>query len=226
MNAFRRVVFPAWGGLLAAFLFLCFSCEKEKADRPPAVAATLVEEKGRLYLVLRNIADTALVICTRNFYDPIQCLDIKRMSDTTEYSTAVLIGGAHAVARRTIITRDEFVSLDTARELRLRVDMRYVRRDAGAGRPVLVRVYFKNIDPFNCSRVNIGSHDKATQNYCRLMHYVPSGTHNYWVGEVRTDYLAVKLGRYVKRYRKAAKKRSREVVVRRSRTHPLKKKVF
>ena len=127
---------------------------------------------------------------------------------------------------RTIITMDEFESIDTGKELRLPVDLRPVRNDAGRGAPVLIRVYFKNIDPFSCSRVDVANYDKATQNYCGLLHYVPNRELHYWAGEVRTPYLPVKLSRYVKRHKQAVKKRARAVVVRRSKTHPLKKKVF
>jgi hypothetical protein len=211
--------------LAVSVVCVSVSCGGKK-ERPPAVTARLREEGGRLFLVLRNNADSALVICKRNFYDPIQCLDIRKMSDTTEYSTEFLFGGVQSGVIRTIITMDEFVSLDTGGEMRLPVDLRPVRKDAGAGRPVLLRVYFKNIDPFACSRVDVANYDKATQNYCKLMHFIPNRRLNYWVGEVRTLYLPVNLSRYVQRHKQAVKKRSRAVVVRRSRTHPLKKKVF
>ncbi|MBN2189042.1 MAG: hypothetical protein JW699_06280 [Chitinispirillaceae bacterium] len=232
MKSIRRAALPARYCLMlalvsaAAFIFLLMSCGKENKELPPAVTARLVEEKGRLHLVLRNNADSSLVICKRNFYDPIQCLDIRRTSDTTEYSTEFLFGGVQSGVIRAIITMDEFVSLDTAQELRLPVDLRPVRKDAGAGRPVLIRVFFKNIDPFACSRVDVANYDKATQNYCKLMHYVPNRRLNYWAGEVRTPYLPVNLSRYIQRHKQAVKKRSRTVVVRRSRTHPLRKKVF
>jgi hypothetical protein len=212
--------------LLAAVVPLCVSCDDKKKERPPELTAALSEERGRLYLVLRNVSDSALVVCKRNFYDPVQCLDIRKLSDTTEYSAELLFGGVRSGGIRTIITMDEFVNIDTAQELRLPVDLREARRDVGNGRPVLIRVYFRNIDPFACSRVESGNYDKAVQNYCKLMHYVPNRSNHYWVGEVRSSYLPVKLGRYVYKQRQAVKKRSKTVVLRRSRTHPLKKKVF
>jgi hypothetical protein len=203
----------------------CISCGGKK-ERLPPITAQLLEENGQLFLVLRNNADSAFVICKRNFYDPIQCLDIKHISDTTGYSTDLLFGGVQSGVIRPIITMDEFVSLDTGREMRLPVDLRPVRKDVGAGHPVLISVYFKNIDPFACSRVDVAGYDKATQNYCTLMHYVPNRSWRYWIGEVRTPYLPVNLSRYVQRHKQIIKKRSQAVVVRRSRTHPLRHKVF
>jgi hypothetical protein len=215
--------------LLLIAAVLCVSCGGKK-ERLPPITAQLIEENRQLFLVLRNHADSALVICTRNFYDPIQCLDIRNISDTTGYSTDLLFGGVQAGVVRTIITMDEFVSLDTGRELRLPVDLRPVRKNPAAGRPVLISVYFKNIDPFACSRVDVSSYDKATQNYCTLMHYVPNRSWRYWIGEVRTPYLPVNLSYFVQQQQKkkilAIKKRTRAVVVRRSRTHPLNHKVF
>jgi hypothetical protein len=210
----------------AACAFLFVSCGKEGKERLPPITASLVEENRQLFLVLRNNSDSTFVICKRNFYDPIQCLDIRKKTDTAEYSTEFLFGGVQSGVIRTIITVDEFEQLDTGREMRIPVDLRPVRKDAGAGGPVLIGVYFKNIDPFSCSRVDVSNYDKMTQNYCKLMHYVPNRKLNYWVGEVRTPYLPVNLGRYVLRHQQAVKKRSKAVVVRRSRTHPLKKKVF
>ena len=215
--------------LLVTFAVFCVSCGGKK-ERLPPITAQLLEENGQLFLVLRNNADSSFVICKRNFYDPIQCLDIRNISDTTGYSTDILFGGVQSGVIRTIITMDEFVSLDTGREMRQPVDLRPVRKDVGAGRPVLISVYFKNIDPFACSRVDVAGYDKAIQNYCTLMHYVPNRKLNYWTGEVRTPYLPVNLYRYVSRnvqqQKKAIKKRSETVVVRRSRTHPLRHKVF
>lgn len=223
---------PGSALLLQALLFtalavtvICFSCKVKKEKLPP-ITANLVEESKQLFLVLRNNSDSSYVICKRNFYDPIQCLDIRKTSDTTEYSTEFLFGGVRSGVIRTIITIDEFESLDTGKEMRIPVDLRPVRKDAGAGRPVLIGVYFKNIDPFACSRVDVSSYDKATQNYCKLMHYIPNRNWHYWTGEVRTPYLPVNLSRYVQRQKQAVKKRSQTVVIRRSRTHPLKKKVF
>jgi hypothetical protein len=208
-----------------AIAVLCVSCGGKK-ERLPPLTAQLLEENGQLLLVLRNNSDSAFVICKRNFYDPIQCLDIRKTADTTPYSTDFLFGGVQSGVIRAIITMDDFVSLDIGREMRLPVDLRPVRKDAGAGRPVLISVYFKNIDPFACSRVDVTGYDKATQNYCTLMHYVPNRKLNYWTGEVRTPYLPVNLSRYVQQQKQVIKKRSRAVVVRRSRTHPLKYKVF
>jgi hypothetical protein len=213
-----------WALLFGAVVFV--ACGKVKKDLLPPITARLVEENRQLVLVLRNNSDSAFVICKRNFYDPIQCLDIRKLSDTTEYSTEFLFGGVQSGVIRTIITMDEFETLDTGREMRLPVDLRPVRKDAGAGRPVLISVYFKNIDPFSCSRVDVSSYDKMTQNYCKLMHYVPNRTLRYWTGEVRTAYLPVNLGRYMLHRQQVIKKRTQAVVVRRSRTHPLRRKVF
>lgn len=203
----------------------CVSCGGSK-EKPAVVTARLVEENHRLFLVLRNASDSALVICKRNFYDPIQCLDVRKTGDTTEYPSEFLFGGVRSGMMRTMITQDEFEPLDTGKEMRLPVDLRPVRKDAGAGRPVLISVYFKNIDPFCCSRVDVANYEKAVQNYCQLMHYVPNRSLRYWTGEVRTPYLPVNLSYYVQRQKQTVKKRSQTVVVRRSRTHPLKRKVF
>jgi hypothetical protein len=217
-----RVLFFAT--VVSPFLFV--ACGKEKKERLSPVTARLVEENRQLILVLRNNSDSSFVICKRNFYDPIQCLDIRKISDTTEYSTEFLFGGVQSGVIRAIITVDDFELLDTGREMRLPVDLRPVRKDAGAGGPVLISVYFKNIDPFSCSRVDVANFDKMTQNYCRLMHYVPNRNWHYWTGEVRTSYLPIYLRRYVLRHQQAIKKKPQAVVVRRSRIHPLRKKVF
>ena len=220
---------PALLLVALAVAVLCVSCRGKK-ERLAPLTAQLIEENRQLSLVLRNNADSAFVICTRNYYDPIQCLDIRSISDTTQYSTELLFGGVQSGVIRTIITMDEFVPLDPGKELRLPVDLRPVRKDAGAGRPVLISVYFKNIDPFACSRVDVDGYDKAIQNYCTLMHYVPNRKLNYWIGEVRTPYVPVNLYRYVQKQqqlqKQAVKKRSQAVVVRRSRIHPLRHKVF
>jgi hypothetical protein len=209
-----------------AFAILFASCGKEKRERLPPITARLMEEKRQLFLVLRNNSDSQIVICKRNFYDPIQCLDVRKASDTSEFSTELLFGGVQGGVIRTIITVDDFVPLDTGRELRLPVDLRPVRRDVGAGRPVLISVYFKNIDPFACSRVDVANFDKMTQIYCTLMHYVPNRKLHYWTGEVRTAYCPVNLSYYVQRRQQAIKKRSQPVMIRRSGKHPLTKKVF
>lgn len=207
--------------------FCLVSCGGGEKEKLPSITAKLVEENHHLSIVLHNNSDTCFVICKRNFYDPIQCLDVRRASDTTEFSTGLLFGGVQSGVMRTIITMDDFVNLDTGQELRLPVDLRPVRKDVGAGKPVLVSVYFKNIDPFACSRVDVMNYDKMTQNYCKLLHFVPNRSLHYWIGEVRTHYLPVNLRYYVVRQQKIAKKRApREIVVRRSRTNPLKRKVF
>jgi hypothetical protein len=222
MNAMRMLGLAA---ICGAFLFV--SCGGEKKVKLPSITAKLVEESHQLSIVLHNNSDTCFVICKRNFYDPIQCLDVRRASDTTEFSTELLFGGVQSGVIRTIITMDDFVTLDTGKEMRLPVDLRPVRKDVGAGGPVLIGVYFKNIDPFSCSRVDVANYDKMIQNYCKLLHFVPNRSLHYWVGEVRTSYLPVNLRYYVVRQQKIMKKLApKPIVVRRSRTHPLKKRVF
>jgi len=213
-------------GLVVLAALLLVSCGKGKKEKLPDITARLVEENHQLAIVLHNNSDTAFVICKRNFYDPIQCLDVRRASDTTEFSTELLFGGVQSGVIRTIITMDDFLPLDTGAELRLPVDLRPVRKDAGEGRPVLISVYFKNIDPFACSRVDVANYDKMIQNYCKLLHFVPNRQLHYWTGEVRTPYLPVNLRSYMVRQQIAVKKRSKAVVVRQSRTHPLRRKVF
>lgn len=202
------------------------TCGKGGKTPLPPITARLIEENGQMFVVLRNNADSAFVICKRNFYDPIQCLDIRRPPDTTEFPTELLFGGVLSGVVRSIITVDDFATLDTGAELRLPVDLRPVKTDVAPGQPVLIRVYFKNIDPFSCSRVDVANFDKSIQNYCGLMHYVPNRTLRYWVGEVRTPYSSINLSVYVQQHRQAVKKHYEPVVVRRNRAHPLKKKVF
>ncbi len=218
-----RVIFLAAIGCA----FLSVSCGKAEKEPLPSMTAKLIEENHQLFLVLHNNSDTVFMMCKRNFYDPIQCLDVRKASDTTEFSTELLFGGVQSGVIRTIITVDDFVPLDTGAELRLPVDLRPARKDVGAGRPVLIRVYFKNIDPFACSRVDVANYDKMIQNYCTLMHYVPNRTLHYWAGEVRTSYCPVNLGYYVRRQQQqVVRKQPQAVMVRQSRTHPLRRKVF
>jgi hypothetical protein len=221
MNIMRILVLAALSGAL-----LLVSCHREKKAKLPDITANLVEENHQLYIVLHNNSDTCFVVCRRNFYDPIQCLDVRRASDTAEFSTELLFGGVQSGVIRTIITMDDFVTLDTGKETRLPVDLRPVRKDVGMGGPVLISVYFKNIDPFVCSRVGVGNYDKMIQNYCKLLHFVPNRLLHYWAGEVRTPYLPVNLRYYVVRQQTAVKKRSQAVIVRQSRTHPLRRRVF
>ncbi|MGA2505935.1 MAG: hypothetical protein ABSF80_00470 [Chitinispirillaceae bacterium] len=221
MNGIRILVLMAISCLL-----LFISCGKEKKEPVPPMTARLIEENHQLFIVLHNSSDSALVICRRNFYDPIQCLDVRKAADTSEFSTDLLFGGVQSGVIRSIITLDDFVSLDTGAEVRLPVDLRPVRKDAGAGRPVLIRVYFKNIDPLSCSKVDVTRFDKMIQNYCTLMHYVPNPKLHYWIGEVRTPYCPVNLAYYVVRQQQIVKKRAQPVMIRKSRTHPLTKRVF
>jgi hypothetical protein len=221
MNIMRILVLA-----VISCLFLFISCAKEKKAFKPPMTAKLVEENHQLFIVLRNNSDSAVVVCKRNFYDPIQCLDVRNASDTSEFSTELLFGGVQSGVIRTIITMDDFVPLDTGKEMRLPIDLRPVRKDVGWGRPVLIRVYFKNIDPLSCSKVEVTNFDKMIQNYCTLMHYVPNPKLHYWIGEVRTPYCPVNLAYYVVRQQQIVKKRAQPVMVRRSRTHPLTKRVF
>jgi hypothetical protein len=212
--------------VLICGMALWVDCGKNRKALLPPVTARLVEEPGHLYIVLRNNSDSAFVICTRNFYDPIQCLDIRGLPDTTEFPTEILFGGVLGGVVRSIVTVDDFVTLDTGQEMRLPVDMRPVKKDMAPGRKVLMRVYFKNIDPFCCSRVDVANFDKSIQNYCKLMHYVPNRKLRYWVGEVRTPYSGINLGAYVRRHQQQVRKKSEPVLIRRSWSHPLTKKVF
>jgi hypothetical protein len=201
-------------------------CGRGNHERLPSITANLIEEEKQLFLVLHNNSDTAFVICKRNFYDPIQCLDIRRLPDTIEFPTEELFGGVLSGVVRSIVTLDDFATLDTGQTMRLPVDLRPVKKDVAPGQMVLARVYFKNIDPFFCSRVDVAKYDKSIQNYCKLMHYVPNRTLRYWVGEVRTPYIPLNLSVYVQRHQQTVRKKYAPVVVRRSRTHPLTKKVF
>ena len=107
------------------------TCGKGGKTPLPPITARLIEEKGQMFVVLRNNADSAFVICKRNFYDPIQCLDIRRPPDTTEFPTELLFGGVLSGVVRSIITVDDFATLDTGAELRLPVDSKMARSAHG-----------------------------------------------------------------------------------------------
>ena len=210
---------------LALLLFL--DCSKAKQVCIPAISAELAEEDGQVLIVLRNTTFCEFSVCTDNAYDAMACLDVRKYPDTAEFPAERVFGASPTPPKRKIITVSDYTSLMPGQEVKVPVNMRCIPNGCRLGDSVLVSVYFKNVDPLSCSKVEVGRCDKATQDYCKRVHFVPNSTLTYWAGEVRTPYRTLRLCTYAPPRPKArTRKASKEVVVRRSRTHPLKHKVF
>jgi hypothetical protein len=210
-----------------AVVLLCGCRSRIPKDAHPIysemLSATLVDDKGTLSIVLRNCSQTDLVVCDRNFYTPAEYLDVRKFPDTGRLPAEKVFLPVSRVQRKEV-TLSDFVPLGPGRELSLPLDLRCIRNGCALGDTVLLSVFFKNIDPFLCSNVSVDKCDKATQDYCHMLHCIPSAALRYWYGEVRTQFRAVNLCKHAPPA--AAARRAPEVVVRRSRTHPLKHKVF
>jgi hypothetical protein len=210
--------------IASAFFSGCGKVE----EKPPELLMTARLEQGdrELYLVLRNGSACEATICKRNFYDMIQCLDIRKFPDTTEFSHEQLFGKIAPSIKRAIITLDDYVTLGIGQETSIPIDLRCIAKPCRLGDTVLISVFFKNIDPNLCSKVEVNNYDKATQDYCRLLHVIPTLANRYWSGEIRTPYKPVHLCTFAPP-RKVKKQRSSKItVIRRSKTHPLKHSVF
>ena len=205
-----------------------FNCGKKVEEKPPGLFITARVEEGnrQLFLVLRNGSTCEATVCKRNFYDMIQCLDIRKFPDTAEFPREKLFGKKVPGIKRAIITLDDFVTLGMGQETRLPIDIRCIARPCRLGDTVLISVFFKNIDPHLCSKVEVNNCDKATQDYCKLLHVIPTLANRYWSGEIRTPYRPVHLCAFAPPKVVNKKRSSKVTVIRRSRTHPLKRKVF
>jgi hypothetical protein len=190
---------------------------------PEMLSATLVDEKGTLSIVLRNCSQVELVVCDRNFYAPAEYLDVRKFPDTGRLPPEKVFAALPRFQRKEV-TLSDFVPLGPGREHSLPLDLHCIRNGCSLGDTVLLSVFFKNVDPFLCSNVSVDKCDKATQDYCRMLHCIPSAALRYWYGEVHTPFRAVNL--CVHAPPAAPARKSPEVVVRRSLTHPLKHKVF
>jgi hypothetical protein len=172
-------------------VLLLFACGvKTPPKEPLGISALLMEADGRLFLVLHNNSGMELTLCRRNFYLPLDYLDIKRYPDTTEFTFERVFGKKPCVVKRKNVTASDFVSLPPDNDLRLPVDLRCVHDVKALGDTVLVSVRFMNIDPFVCSRVEVKKYRPEIQEYCELLHFVPNKDLKYWEGEVKTPYYA------------------------------------
>jgi hypothetical protein len=197
-------------------------------EKPPLLLlrADLLEEGKQLFLVLRNESTRDITVCKRNFYDNIECLDIRRFPDTAEFTDEQLFGKRITRTERPIITLEDFIKLDIAQEARLPIDLGCIPNGCKIGDSVFISVFFKNIDPGLCSKVEVGSCDKATQDYCKLLHVIPTLDNTYWSGEVRTTYHRLNLCTFIPKKKVKRSRKTRVRVLRRSKTHPLDHKVF
>jgi len=173
-----------------SIVLLLSGCGHTHPQEPYALTARLAEERGRLILVLKNISGKEQMICRRNFYLPLDYIDIKHYPDTTELTFERVFGKKPCVVKRKNVTMSDFVSLPPDQEMRLPVDLRCVNRSSSMGDTVLVSVRFMNIDPFICSRIEVKKYKPEIQEYCELFHYVPDKALHYWTGEVKTPYFA------------------------------------
>jgi hypothetical protein len=215
---------------LSCIALLVSACENKRprtSQKPPADAidATIAEENGRLTLVLRNKSFKELVLCQKNVYTSCECLDIRKFPDTGSLPPEKVFAEQPAQSARKEITLSDFVELGPGKTVKLPVDLGCIRDGRALGDSVFLSAFFKNVDPFSCSSLNIDKCDKATQDYCRSLHCIPNASLPYWTGEVRTPYLRVNLCASASP-RVGAHRRPGVTVVRRSRTHPLKHRVF
>jgi hypothetical protein len=213
--------------LLILVLLFCYGCVKQQEKCPTlSVTASLEEGDNQLFLALRNTSACEITVCKRNFYDMVECIDIRRFPDTAEFSQEQIFGKQAPGIKRAIITLDDFTTLGLGQVTRIPLDLRGIAAPCKLGDTVFISAFFKNIDPYLCSKVDVNNSDKATQDYCRLLHVIPTLANHYWSGEIRTPYKPVHLCAFA-RPKAANKKRSAKVtVIRRSRTHPLNHKVF
>jgi hypothetical protein len=221
-----------WGALifthLICIVLFCSGCGGKIEEKLPELFVTARLEVGdrQVFLVIRNESTCEATICKRNFYDMVECLDIRRFSDTAEFSEEKVFGKKIPGIKRTIITLDDFITLGIGKETRLPLDLRCIVAPCRLGDSVLLSVFFKNIDPYICSKVEVNNSDKATQDYCRLLHVIPTLANRYWSGEIRTPYKPVHLCAFAPP-KPATRKRSTKVtVIRKSKKHPLDHKVF
>jgi hypothetical protein len=224
-----------------AFIFLSIlgtalfvDCEKERPPLPKKpmaddVEATLSQDGGKLSLVLQNRSIKDLVVCQRNFYLSRECLDIRKYPDTSALPPEKVFAPQGGRVVRKEITLSDFQTLGPGRTLSIPVDLSCIRNGRALGDSVFLSVFFKNVDPFSCSNLNIDKCDKATQDYCRSLHCIPNASLPYWAGEIRTPYVVVSLKGCVAAASGSAGAPHRDphvTVLRRSRSHPLKHRVF
>ena len=210
-------------GMLLALFGILTGCKEVIPPAPKKIGARLMEEGSRLMLVLHNYSVGPATICRANVYDAAASLDIRRYPDTGELPPEKVFGTRATAPKGPIITVSDFVTLAPGQEIRVPVDLSGILNGCKLGDSVFVSVFFKNIDPFICSKVEVEKSDKATQDYCRLLHCVPMLSCSYWAGEVRTPYYCVGLCVYAP---PKARQRPREVIVRMSRAHPIRHRVF
>ncbi|MBN2036011.1 MAG: hypothetical protein JW768_04645 [Chitinispirillaceae bacterium] len=208
-------------------VLLFAGCSKPAVKPPLLVLRAHIEEEGKnLFLVLHNESTRDITICTRNFYDKIECLDIRAFPDTAEIPDERLFGKGVQRTTQDIITLDDFIRLDIGQETRIPVDLSGIYRGCKLGDSVFISVFFKNIDPVLCSKVEVENHDKATQDYCKLLHVIPTRANTYWSGEVRTPYYRINPCAFAPKKTYKKQRTSKVRVLRKSKTHPLKHKVF
>ncbi|MBN1129118.1 MAG: hypothetical protein JXA71_09030 [Chitinispirillaceae bacterium] len=212
--------------LIAGALFL-LGCDAPPEEKMPlTLTARLVEENGVCNLVVRNDSKGELTVCKRNFYDAVSCLDVRRFPDTAEFGTEQVFGRNALPAKREIITLDDYCRLAPGQEARVPLDLRPIAAHCRLGDTVYLAAFYKNIDPALCSRVQVHGLDKAVQDYCRLLHVIPTLDNHYWSGEIRTPYLPVNLCKYAPKKSAVQRRSSKARVIRRSKTHPLDRPVF
>ena len=173
-------------GLLLALSLLVACGGKAPPHEPLGLSALLMEENGRVVLVLRNVSGMELYLCKRNFYLPLDYIDIRHYPDSTVLPFDKVFGKKPCIMKRRDVTVSDFVSLPPDKEIKLPVDLRCVQKKYVGNDTVFLAVKFMNIDPFICSRVEVKKYRPEIQEYCELFHYVPKKDLHYWEGEVRT----------------------------------------
>jgi hypothetical protein len=222
--------FPRAVGIFFVPIIACtfFSGCGKLEEKLPALSVSAFLEEGdkQLSLALRNTSACEVTVCKRNFYDMVECLDIRKFPDTAEFSQEKVFGKQAPGIKRAIITLDDFITLGIGQVARIPLDLRCIAAPCRLGDSVLISVFFKNIDPHLCSKVEVNNYDKATQDYCRLLHVIPTLANRYWSGEIRTPYKPVHLCAFATPKPVKTKRSTRVTVIRKSRTHPLDHPVF
>jgi hypothetical protein len=173
-----------------ALLLLIPGCGKTPPQEPLGITVELADDQGQLLLVVHNCSGKELMFCRRNFYLPLDYIDIRHYPDTAALPFEKIFGKKPCVVKRKDVTVSDFVALPPNEAVRLPVDLRCVRNGCSLGDTVFIAVRFMNVDPFICSRLEIKKFKADIQHYCELFHYIPNKDANYWVGEVKTPYFA------------------------------------
>ena len=212
-------------------LIVLYHCGKpQEKEELLYLTAALEQNSGQLCLTLHNASTCEVTVCKRNFYDMIECLDVRRFPDTAEFTPEQIFGKRIPGIKRPIITVDDFVKIGIGQDFTIPLDLRCIAAPRKLGDTAFISIFFKNIDPHLCSKVDVKNYDKAIQDYCKLLHVIPTLEHRYWWGEIRTPYLAVNMHAFapptIAKKQGKQRRSSKVTILRKSRTHPLKQPVF